>query len=163
MTELRTNCLSEAQLLTLIGAEDTQKGRHWNGDVDFVWHLTEAMRSISTSWKRQAEKEADLILELPVHDAEGHEQSSLENLASREAAPDRNLIAKAEVARIFRMFTDDPEATQVLQGWYNGLKPNEIRQKYGLDEKRFAAAKKRIRVETIGRRNGGGRGEEHGR
>ncbi len=154
--------LSEAQLRTLIGAEDTRQGRHWNKDVDFVWHLTEAMRSISTNWKRQSEKEAYLISELPTHDAEGHEQSPLENVASRDAAADRSLIAKGEVARIFRMFTDDTECTQVLQGWYDGLKPNEIRQKYGLDEKRFAAAKKRIRVETMSRRNGGGGGEEYG-
>jgi hypothetical protein len=72
------------------------------------------------------------------------------------------LIAKEKVAQIFRMFTEDSEATQVLQGWYDDLKPNEIRQKCGLDEKRFAAAVKRIRVKTISRRNGGGGGEEHG-
>ena len=154
--------LSEAQLKTLIGAKETQQGRHWNRDVDLVWHLSEAMRSISTNWKRQSEKEKHLRLELPTHDAEGHEQSPLKYLPSPEAAADRMLIAKEKVAQIFRMFTEDSEATQVLQGWYDDLKPNEIRQKCGLDEKRFAAAVKRIRVKTISRRNGGGGGEEHG-
>jgi hypothetical protein len=60
------------------------------------------------------------------------------------------------------MFADDTDATQVLQGWYDDLKPNEIKQKYGLDEKRFAAAKKRIRVRTMSRRNRDGGGAKHG-
>ena len=49
--------LEEALLRTLIGAEDTQKGRHWNKDVDFVRHLTGAMQSISSCWKRQFKEE----------------------------------------------------------------------------------------------------------
>ena len=61
------------------------------------------------------------------------------------------------------MFKDDPEATQVLQGLLDGLKKNEIMSKYGLDEKQYAAAVKRIRVKLLGRRNGGSRGEKHGR
>lgn len=154
--------LSEAQFKTLIGAKDTQQGRHWNRDVDLVWYLSEAMRSISTNWKRQSKKEKHIGLELPAHDAEGHEQSPLKYLPSPEAAADRILIAKEKVARIFRMFKDDTEATQVLQGLDDGLRPNEIRQKYGLDKNKFAAAVKRIRLKTMSRRNGGGGGEEHG-
>ena len=127
--------LNEVLLRTLIGAEDIQKGRHWNKGIDFVLYLSEAMRSISTEWKRQLEKEARFILELPIPDAEVQEHSLLENLASREPAADRSLIAKGEVARIFRMFKNDMDATQVLQGLSDGLKPNEIRQKYGLEEK----------------------------
>ena len=138
--------LSEAQLKTLIGAKETQQGRHWNRDVDLVRYLTEAMRSISNNWKRQSEKEKHFRLELSTRDAEGTEQSPLKYLASPEAAADRILIAKEKVARIFRMFKDDTEATQVLQGLDDGLRPNEIRQKYGLDKKRFAAAVKRIRA-----------------
>src|ERR1039458_61269 len=155
--------LSEAQLKTLIGAEETQQGRHWNRDVDLVWHLSEAMRSISTNWKRQSEKEEKhLRLELPTRDAEGHEQSPLKYLPPPEARAHRILIVKEKVARIFRMFKDDTEATQVLQGWYDDLKPNEIRQKCGLEENRFGAAVKRIRKKTMSRRNGSGGGEEHG-
>jgi CheY-like chemotaxis protein len=155
--------LGEAQLRTLIGAESTEGGRHWNRNVDFVRHLKGAMQSISTCWKQKSgDKETYLVSEVLIFGAGGQEISPLENVASGEAAADRSLIAKEEVARIFRMFTDDTEATQVIQGWYDELKPNEIRQKYGLDEKKFAAAKKRIRVKVLGRRNGGGGGEEHG-
>jgi CheY-like chemotaxis protein len=149
--------LGEAQLRTLIGT------RRWNRKVDFVQHLRGAMESISTCWKQKSgDKTTYLMSELLKFTPKGQESSPLGNAASHEPAADRSLIAKEEVARIFRMFTDDMDATQVLQGWYDDLKPNEIRQKYGLDEKRFAAAKKRIRVKTTSRRNGDGGGGKDG-
>jgi hypothetical protein len=136
----------------LIGAEDTRKGRHWNKDVDFVMHLKGAMQSISNSWKRQfKEKEAYLISELPIHDAEGQEHSPLDNMASGHAAADQCLIEKDEEDRIFAMLKDDSKATQVLQGLLDGLKKNEIMAMYGLDEKKYAAAVKRI-LKLLGRR-----------
>src|SRR2546422_2382742 len=156
--------LAEALLGTLIGAEVTGKGRHWNKDVDFVRHLTGAMRSISSCWKRQfKEKEAYLISELFLHDAEEQEGSPLENVASGDPAADQRLIEKDEQDRVLTIFKADPEATQVLHGLLGSLKKNEIMSSYGLDEKRYAAAMKRIRVKLLGRRNGGGRGEKHGR
>jgi len=172
--------LHEALLRTLIGAEDTQKGRHWNKDVDFVMHLTGAMRSISSCWKRQfeaavqrKETEAYLIPALPIHDAEGQEHSPLDNVASghitsgglwgTDAAADERLIEKDEEDRVLTIFKDDPEAAQVLQGLLDGLKKNETMPRYGLGEKQYAAAVKRIRVKLLGRKNGGSRGEKHGR
>jgi CheY-like chemotaxis protein len=156
--------LSEALLRTLIGAEDTQNGRHWNKEVDFAWHLKGAMRSISTSWRRQfTEKEACVMLELPVLNAELQNHSLLENLASREPAADQRLIEKDEEERMFTIFKDDPEATEVLQGLLDGLKKNEIKPRYSLGERQYAAAVKRIRVKLLGRRNGGSKGVRNGR
>jgi CheY-like chemotaxis protein len=158
--------LQEAVLRTLIGAEDTRKGRHWNKDVDFVRHLAGATQSISNCWKRQfeaavrrKETEAYLIPALPMHDAEGEEHSPLDNVASWHAASDQLLIEKDEEDRVLTIFKDDPEATQVLLGLLHGLKKNEI----GLDRKKYAATEKRMRVRLLGRKNGGGRGEKHGR
>ena len=149
--------LGEAQLRTLIGT------RHWNRNVDFVQHLKGAMQSIATCWKQKSsDTETYLMSEVLMFSAEGQEISPLETVASGEAAADRSLIAKEEVARIFRMFTDDREATQVLEGWYDDLKPKAIRQKYGLDEKKFAAAKKRIRMKMLGPTNRSGGDEEYG-
>jgi hypothetical protein len=149
--------------LTLIGAESTQKGRHWNKDVDFVWHLTGAMRSISTCWKRQfKEMEPRLISEFPVHDA-GEEHSLLDSLASQHAAADQRLIEQDEEDRVLAMFKHDPEATQVLQGLLDGLKKNAIMPRYGLDERRYAATVRRIRVKLLDRRNGVDRGDDHDR
>jgi CheY-like chemotaxis protein len=150
--------LGEALLRTLVGAEATQKGRHWNRDVDFVMHLTGAMQSISSSWKRQfTDREAYLISELPMHDAEGQEHSPVDNVASAHAAADQLLVEKDEKDQILTIFKDDPEATQMLLGLLHGLKKNEL----GLDKKKCAATEKRIRMKLLNRRNG--RGEEHGR
>jgi len=156
--------LQEAVLRTLIGAEATQKGRHWNKDVDFVRHLTGAMQSISNCWKRQfKETEAYLISEFPRHDAEGQEHSPLDSVASEHAPADQCLIEKDEEDRVLAMFKDDSEATRVLRALLDGLKKNEIKSRYGLDERKYAAAVKRIRVKLLSRRNCGGRGEKHGR
>jgi CheY-like chemotaxis protein len=151
--------LSEARLRTLIGAGATRQGRHWNKHVDFVWHLTGAMRSISSCWRRQfeaavqrKETEAYLIPALPILDAEGQEQSPLDNKASWDTAADQRLIEKE---RILTIFKDDAEATQVLRGIWDDLKKNEIMLRYVLNEKKYAAAMKRIRVKLQGRGNGG--------
>ncbi|MGA2856803.1 MAG: hypothetical protein ABSE40_08035 [Candidatus Sulfotelmatobacter sp.] len=156
--------LGEALLGTLIGAETTRKGRHWNKDVDFVRHLTGAMQSISNCWKRQfKDTEAYLISEFPIRDAEGHEHSPLDNVASGDAAADQLLIEKDEEDRVLTIFKDDPEATQVLQGLLDGLKKTEIMARSGLDKKKLAATERRIRVKLLGRTNGGSMGEKHGR
>jgi CheY-like chemotaxis protein len=156
--------LQEALMRTLIGAEDAQNGRHWNKDVDFERHLTGAMQSISNSWKRQfKETEAYLISEFPVHDAEGQEHSPLDHVASGHAAADQRLIEKDEEDRVLTMFKDDPEAAQMLQDFLDGLKKNEIKARYGLDERKYAATVKRIRVKLLGRRNGRDKGEKHDR
>jgi CheY-like chemotaxis protein len=156
--------LGEALLRTLIGAEATRAGRHWNKHVDFVWHLTGAMRSISSCWKRQSkEKEPYLMSELLVHDAEGQEHSPLDNVASGHAAIDLHLIEMDYKDRVLTIFKDDLEATQVLRGWLDGLKKNEIMSEYGLDEKKYLASVKRIRVKLLDRRNGEGRGDKNGR
>ena len=155
--------LGEAQLRILIGAGSTKEGRHWNPKIDLVQYLKWAMQSISFCWKqRSGDKETYLMSEVIKFSPKGQEISLLDTVASGEAGADRSLTAKEEVARVFRIFTDDMEATQILQGWYDDLKPNEIRQKYGLDEKRFAAAKKRIRVKLLNQRNGAGGGEKNG-
>jgi hypothetical protein len=160
--------LGEAVLRTLIGAEDTQSGRHWNKDVDFVRHLMGAMRSISSCWRRQfkaavqrKEPEAYLIPALPVYDAEGQEHSPLEDVPqenslifSAHAAADQLLIEKDDEDRVLTMFKDDLEATRVLHGLLDDLKKNEIMSRYGLGEKQFAAVVKRI-LKRLGRGNGG--------
>jgi len=142
------------------------------------------MESISSCWKRQfTEKEKQpylmnephLMSELLKHDAEGQEQSPLDNVASVHEEdrvftwlqvtrqPDQPLIEKDEEDRIFTIFKDDPEATQVLRGLLGGLKKNEMMSTYDLDQKKYAAAVKRIRVKLLGRRNDGSRDEKHGR
>jgi hypothetical protein len=141
----------------LMGAGATREGRHWNKQVDFVWHLTGAMRSISSCWKRQFKDiEPYLISEFPIHDAEGQEHSPLDDVASGDAAADQLLIEKDEEDRVLATFQDDPEATQVLQGWLDGLTKDEIMSEHGL-RGQYAAVVRRI-LKLLGRRNGGSGG-----
>jgi CheY-like chemotaxis protein len=156
--------LGDALLRTLIGAENTRQGRHWNKDVDFVRHLIGAMQSISSCWRRKfQEAEPYLMSELLIHDTDGQEQSPLDHVASGHTAAEQSLIEKSEEDQVLTLFKDDPEATQVLHGLMGGLKKNEIMPRYGLVEKQYAAAVKRIRVKVLSQRNGRGRGEKHAR
>jgi CheY-like chemotaxis protein len=154
--------LGEAILRTLIGAENTQKGRHWNRDVDFLRHLAGAMQSICNCWKRQFnEIEAHFVSEFPVHDEEGQERSPLDNIASGHPPVDQCLIEKDEQSRVLSMFNDDHEAAQVLRGLLAGLTKSEIMLSYDLDKNKLAATERRIRVK-LGRSDVS-RGEKNGR
>lgn len=153
--------LEEALYRTLIGAQDAQNGRHWNKKVNFVQHLAWVISSIANVWKRQfKEKDTYLISELLIHDAEGQEYSPLDNVAATHASADQHLIEKGEQERVLGIFKDDPEATQLLHGLMDGLKKNEIMSIYGLDEKRYVAAQRRIRLELVGERNNAGQRQD---
>jgi CheY-like chemotaxis protein len=170
--------LQEALLSSFVGAQDNGNGRRWNKRVNFVMHLTGAMRGISSHWKDKADGREILECEAINCDAAGQELSPLDNLGPGDTpderlrvavaegfqpAAERQLLAKQEVERMFRMFKNDKEATVALQGFSVGMKKNEIMQKYELTARQYDAATKRIRVKLSGPRNGGGGAEKHGR
>jgi CheY-like chemotaxis protein len=149
--------LGEALCRTLIGAEDVQNGRHWNRSVPFAQHLAGAMKSIASLWKRQfREQETYSASELTIYDAEGQEHSPFDTVRSRSASPDQHLMEKDEEDRILAMFSDDAEATLVLNGWMDGLNKNEIMARGGLEAKKYAATRKRIRWKLLARAKEGG-------
>ena len=145
--------LEEALYRTLIGARDTQNGRHWNRKVPFVQHLAGAIKSIASVWKRQfRENDTYLVSELAMCDAEGQEHSPIDNVPSSCVPADRRLIEKSDEERMFALLGDDVGARQVLRGIIDGLKKSDIKLAYGLDEKKYLAATRRIRVKLLGRR-----------
>jgi hypothetical protein len=151
--------LGEALYRTLMGAEDSQNGRHWNRRVTFVQHLAGAMSSISTVWKRQfKEKNTYLMSELSIHDPEGKEHSPFDDVPSGGTAADERLIKESEQDRVVALLQDSPDASHVFHGLVEGLKKNDIIFRYGLDEKRYAAAVRRIRVKLLAEKNNGNRG-----
>lgn len=153
--------LGEAILSTLIGAERTREGRHWNKKVDFARHLTGAMQSISSGWRDSFdEREAHLTTELISYGAEGQEFSPLDTVPSAEPMPDQYLVAAQEAERILSQFEGDAEAAQVLRGMVQGKRKNHIMQELGLKENEYKAALRRIRTKLS---NGSGRGgDDHG-
>jgi CheY-like chemotaxis protein len=111
--------LGHAMMRTLIGAGSTRDGRHWNKHVDFVWHLTGAMRGISSNWKRQYNekerqpyrmKEPHLMSEHLKCDADGQELSPVYNREAgrisssgswkRDLRTDERLIEQNEEDRV---------------------------------------------------------------
>ena len=151
--------LGEALHRTLMGTNDTQSGRHWNRKVSFVQHLAGAMSSIASLWKRQfKEKNTFLISELSGHDPEGKEYSPFDDVPSGCAAADERLIKRSEEDRVFTLLQDSPDASMVFRGLADGLKKSEIISRYSLDEKRYAAAIRRIRVRLLAERNDENRG-----
>jgi hypothetical protein len=151
--------LGEALHRTLMGTKDKQSGRHWNRKVPFVLHLAGAMSSIASLWKRQfKEKNTFLISELSGHDSEGKEHSPFDDVPSQCTAADVRLIKKSEEDQILSLLQDSPDATEVFRGLADGLKKNEIIARYGLDEKRYSAAVRRIRVRLLADKNNANRG-----
>lgn len=170
--------LQDALLSSFVGAQDNGNGRRWNKRVDFLTHLTGAMRGICSHWPDKFSQREVLECEAITYDAGGQELSPLDNLGPGDTpderlraavtegvqpAAERRLIAKEEIKRIFRIFQDDKEATLVLEGWSEGMKKSEVMQKYELTAKQYDAATKRIRVKLLGSRNGEGGAEKHGR
>ena len=155
--------LSEAMLRTLMGLESVEKGRHWNKNVDFVRHLTGAMQSIAHCWKRTFnDNEPYLACELLKFGEEGEEISPFESLASRRPTVAQDVIAREQEDQILAIFKNDREAVAVVEGLLEGLKKNEIVQKYGLAQKRYEAVLKRIRM-RLSRLIPYEHGDEHGR
>jgi hypothetical protein len=147
--------LQDALTSTIAGSEGSGEGRRWNKKVDFVKHLTEAMRSISGHWRMQFdEDEPHLESEVIEVNAEGEEYSPLEQVASDDPAVDRSLLAKEVVRQIFDLFQGDDEAILVLQGWVEGMSGPEI-MGIGFTKQRYEATVKRIRYALERRQNRG--------
>ena len=137
--------LQEALTSTIVGAEGTGEGRRWNKNVDFIKHLTEAMRSISDHWKTQFdEREPFLESEVVTVTGEGEEYSPLAAVPSEDPPAERALLAKEKVRQVFDLFTEDNEAILVLEGWVEGMTGPEIME-FGLTKQQYEATVKRIR------------------
>jgi len=134
--------LQEALRLTFDG------DRRWNKRVSFETYLSGVIKSISR--RRKGDRITD-----------GEDFCILDTFAGKNVAADQNLIAKEQVAKVFAAFVGDLESTQVIQGWFDGMKKNGIMQKYGLSENRYRAAVKRIRMKLLSPTNGGGGGQKH--
>lgn len=132
--------LHDAMLATLVGC-DGRRGRRWNKRVDFVKHLTEVMRSISSHWQDKGSRR----LPFRVADiAEADGRAARDTLVSREPSAERNLAAKEAVAQIFELLKEDKEALLVLENLRNGMSRKDIVGAQ-LSHQQYDVAVKRIR------------------
>jgi len=73
----------------------------------------------------------------------------MDNIPSDSMPADRLLLEKAEKDRVFVLFRNDEHETSILHGVIGGLRKSEIKLKYGLDEKNYAGAMRRLRVKLM--------------
>ena len=139
--------LGAANLSILEGAANNGSGRRWKGNVDLVTHLTGAMRSISSHWKRDFdEQEADLESEILTRTEEDDATSPLDNAVSHAPSQERDVAAREQWNLIVTRCCDDLVATQVLEGLARGLRAAEVMHAYSLTRREYQQATRRIRL-----------------
>jgi CheY-like chemotaxis protein len=137
--------LNETLLRALTGADSAHNGkrkhiRRWDKTIDFVAFLIGSMQGINYHLKKKPENDE-------------HLKQEAENLESH------HLNYEAVIAE---RFSDDPEATSVLQDLLSCMSDDEIKSKRSLSDKQLAAIMTRIRSK-LSDGNGNGKGKEHDR
>lgn len=135
---------SEALARTLEGS------RGWRRGVDFLYHLTQAMRSIAWTWREYEDrrKQAGLVAS-PLRQAghpedEGDAQDPMDPI-SPEPDLGTALHTTRELARFHRKFRGDRQASVVMIGWERGYSMKETAQRYAISLQDLQWAARRIR------------------
>jgi RNA polymerase sigma-70 factor (ECF subfamily) len=121
--------LNEAVLRVLDGS------RRWPADVPLLAFLSGVMRSICDDhWRRRRREpraEADAAF----------------GLSAEDTAPDpeRTLAAAQALVEVHRLFARDPCALKIISGLADGLTASEICRHYGVAERDYDTARKRMR------------------
>jgi CheY-like chemotaxis protein len=137
----------EAMESTLLGADNPEAGRHWyKNRVDFYGHLKGVIQSISDHWRGKYKEESEPLLEAEIiqPNAECDCSSPLDDIASSQPSVEQYLIAKEEVERLFKRFSDDEPATAILQAQDEGQSAEQVMQEQGLTARQYGAALRRI-------------------
>lgn len=142
--QIAPELLAEAVLRTLDGR------RRWRKGVDFLYHLDQAMRSIANSWcKSHTETSLGDEPEVIVALAEKEFEAGQEWLLRSEPRQDHVLMRKERLKWIRAAFSDDAEASEVLEGWAMEMTGPEIQETSGMSKKTFEAAVRRIRYQVV--------------
>ncbi len=97
--------------------------------------------------------------ELLFQDIDGGDYSPADNVPSEHISVDQHLIEKDDEEQVLLILQDDPDAIQLIRELGNGLRKSEIMARYGLDERKYAATVRRVRVTLLGERY---KGKNHG-
>lgn len=129
--------LNEAILRTL--EEDR---RSCPADVPIHVYLGNAMRSIASGERKKYAREV-------ADGKETDQMSKLGNAPAEVATPEEQTAAKMElenvVGRLQEVFKDDPQGEAIVIGELEGWAPTEIKELEPMDDKEYAAARKRVR------------------
>lgn len=133
--------LQEAILRTL-----EEDGRKCPSDVPVPIYLDNAMRSIADGERKKYVRERPAGA---VHSDEGPEEELLVDPPDAAPSPADTAIARIELGEVLdaleQMFADDPEAQAVIMGDSEGWSADETKDLGNMDDKQYAAARKRVR------------------
>jgi hypothetical protein len=117
--------LGEAIATTLAGARNNGRGRTWRiANVDFVTHLSGAMRSIASHWRRDfREGKAHPESEVLTCTDDDDQISRLNQIASTDPSPESELIVRDILDRLSRKFPTSSGPGKVITGWKKISRP----------------------------------------
>ena len=111
--------------------------------VTMVVFLCGVMRSLrSEHWRRARVESRDSYALRRLRDGEASQEPEP---ADPTPDPERSMIAWQEMARINRLFADDPVVLQIVLGLAEGLSPDEIRKMSGISKTDYDSARRRMR------------------
>lgn len=132
--------LNEAIVSLLQGGKKGET-RQWPKSTNFLTFLANVMKSIASSHRRQHGR-------LIGKNTPWEEVEDSLSEESHENAIIKFFEIEQELALIRSLFKDDKEAISILELIFDDTKKIEIMKKTGLTEKRYDAARKRIRRKT---------------
>ncbi len=128
--------LQEALFRALTGT------RQWPVSVPFLAFLAQTMRSIASDERRRAQ-DIEVITESDLRGDEGS-TSLLNDIAVTTATPELLAESRSALTEIENLFSNDPEARQILEGLALGALPAEIQASSGMTPVRYSSAQRRI-------------------
>ncbi|HKU97514.1 MAG TPA: sigma-70 family RNA polymerase sigma factor [Vineibacter sp.] len=128
-----TDILNEAIVRALNGV------RPWPPDVPLLAFLSGVMRSICDEHWRRVRRELAWV----VHD--GDVSDVADDTAAAPPDAERVLAAAQAVAAIHQLFSADGVALKIIAGLAEGMTASEICHAYGLSERAYDSARKRMR------------------
>jgi RNA polymerase sigma-70 factor (ECF subfamily) len=132
-----SDLLQEAFARVLDGSRKCPEG------LPRVVFLAGVMRSIRAQHCRRARRVAGRLAHIRV-------ELDLDDRADSEASdptpdPERSLIAMQQLAEIDRLFADDPQALEVIEGLFEGWSPGQMRARYHMSKTDYDSTRKRMR------------------
>ena len=141
--------------------------RSWRVGVDFVHHLRIVTKSILDSWRKSAARRAAAgaaevrETELPETEVdpsveEAEPSSPLLDAPSPEPGVERVIVGQQDWRAWEARFAGDEGASAVLSGIFYEMTGPQVQERFGMTEKQYRAAVRRVR--RCADRQGGGRG-----
>ncbi len=126
--------LNEAIMRALNGS------RPWPDGVPLLAFLSGVMRSLCDEhWRRARRESVRMVHQDPVAGAGAWGETAA------ASDPERVLAAAQALAAINRLFADDPAALKIITGLAEGMTAREICGLYGMSEREYGSARKRMR------------------